>query len=324
MISNLDALAGKLEQAVREFTDVAVVGASGGVDSAVVAAVSVRALGAENVYLVSMPYNEVDRKTFNHRSSELAKVLKANHLVLGIAKPTDALVAELETVFEHQSLSPQQNLPPQLPHRPAINLHQLTSGNARARIRMTVLYGIAGELTYRYGASSSSPGAPISKNLRSTTEGRDGQEKISHPKRVRVMGTGNASEDLIGYDTKGGDALADLFVIGDLFKSEVYQLSRYYHVPQSIIEAVPSAGLYEGQTDELELGYAYDDLEPALKALHQALQHGVKDKDLSLSLSEFAGVEPKKGEFVIRRFLANAHKHRAPAVVAVRNSGFVN
>lgn len=316
MISNLEALTGKLELAVREFTEVAVVGISGGVDSAVVAAVCVRALGPENVYLVSMPYNETDRKTFNLRSAELAESLKANHLVVSISKPTDSLVTELETVFEHQNFCEGRAQPsPSL-----VDLHQLTSGNTRARIRMSVLYGIAGELTYRYGASSSSPGAPKNKVSKVTGD----QKKTQQAKRVRVIGTGNASEDLIGYDTKGGDALADLFVIGDLFKSEVYQLARYYQVPKSIIEAVPSAGLYEGQTDELELGYAYDDLEPALKALHRALQNGVKDTDLSLRLSEFAGVEPTKGNFVIRRFLANAHKHRAPVVVSVRNSGLLN
>ena len=71
-------------------------------------------------------------------------------------------------------------------------LSTLNQGNTRSRVRMACLYGVA------------------------------------HHCGGRVIGTGNLSEDFIGYDTKGGDALADYFPIGDLFKSEVYQLLDYY------------------------------------------------------------------------------------------------
>ena len=278
MIKDLKALAESLESAVQSFTDVAIIGVSGGVDSATVASVCVAALGKENVYLVSMPYNGTDLETFNSRSGELADFLQANHFVVPIASAVDGLNSELSKVFSDKEL------------------HRLTSGNSRARVRMAVLYGISGELSL-----SGALGA----------------------QRVRVMGTGNASEDLIGYDTKGGDALADLFVIGDLFKSEVYQLARYYQVPESILNAVPSAGLYEGQTDEQELGYTYDDLEPALAALHECISRGVKDQELSAALPEFADVSNELAKFVVGRFLAHAHKHRAPKVVQVRQCDFM-
>ncbi len=275
----------------------AVVGISGGIDSAVVASVCVGALGPSQVYLVSMPYGETDLKTFNRRSEELAKKLKANHLVINIGFATDALLAVLEKDFVGRL-------------RNITTLHRLTQGNARARMRMAVLYGVAGELSYHFSEQLFSPGSEVIS-------------PIQHEKRVRVIGTGNASEDLIGYDTKGGDALADLFVIGDLFKSEVYQLAKYYGVPESIVTAVPSAGLYEGQTDKDELGYTYDQLEPATAALHRALRRGIKDEELTGNLNEFVDLSQKEVEFVIGRFKANAHKHRAPAVVLLRGTEFV-
>ena len=98
---------------------------------------------------------------------------------------------------------------------------------------MATLYALAGEITYKLQEEQ------VTHAHINPTRGQ-----VFTSKRVRVMGTGNASEDLIGYDTKGGDALADLFVIGDLFKSEVYQLAKHYGVPKSIIMATPSAGLY--------------------------------------------------------------------------------
>ncbi len=301
MITNVDLVAKQLEAAVKEFTDVAVVGISGGIDSAVVASIAVAALGKDRVYLISMPHNEVDEQTFNLRSAELADSLGAHHLIVHIGVPTDILVEALNVALRAKG-------------KPGEELHRLTLGNARARVRMSILYGIAGELSYRFGEQLFSPSAEkLPLTAVTPTSG----------KRVRVMGTGNASEDLLGYDTKGGDALADLFIIGDLFKSEVYQLAHYYQVPKSILEAVPSAGLYEGQTDEQELGYTYDQLEVALTALHRALRRGVKDEDLNVGLNEFKQVLPKHAQFVINRFLANAHKHRAPKVVEIRGSEFI-
>ena len=299
MITKVEAVAQLLENFVRNYTDIAVVGISGGIDSAVVASISVAALGPKNVYLISMPYGELDQQTFNLRSAELADQLAANHLVVNIGKATDTILAEFknayETVLDKKA-----------------DLHLLTGGNTRARMRMTTLYALAGELTYNLQEEQ------IAHAHINPTRGQ-----VFAAKRVRVLGTGNASEDLIGYDTKGGDALADLFLIGDLFKSEVYQLAKHYGVPKSIVMATPSAGLYEGQTDEAELGFSYEALEPALSALHYALRRGLKDDELSPKLDEFASVDRKLAEWVIARFRANAHKHRAPAVVTVRHTDLV-
>lgn len=161
------------------------------------------------------------------------------------------------------------------------DLSTLNAGNSRSRARMCMLYGIAHHLN----------------------------EKLKN--RVRVMGTGNLSEDFIGYDTKGGDALADFFPIGQLFKSEVYKLLEYFRdqgkITEEMINRVPSAGLWEDQTDEDELGYSYNDMEPAIRFI---LQNYNKVEDVTLS-----GIEM----FVWNRHLVNKHKHEAPPVVVLRD-----
>lgn len=72
-----------------------------------------------------------------------------------------------------------------------------------------------------------------------------------------VAGTGNMAERTVGYFTKWGDGACDFNPLAMLTKQEVYTLARYLEVPDSIIEKKPSAGLWEGQTDEDELGMTY-------------------------------------------------------------------
>ncbi|MFA5421285.1 MAG: NAD(+) synthase [Bacilli bacterium] len=76
-----------------------------------------------------------------------------------------------------------------------------------------------------------------------------------------VLGTDNADEIHVGYFTKYGDGAADLAPIAELTKGEVYEASRLLGVPTSIIERVPTAGLFAGQTDEGELGITYEQLD---------------------------------------------------------------
>lgn len=158
-------------------------------------------------------------------------------------------------------------------------LDPVNSGNARSRARMCCLYGIAHHLAPSLNA------------------------------RVRVVGTGNLSEDFIGYDTKGGDALADFFPIGELFKSEVYQLLEYFRdqglISESMIDRSPSAGLWEGQTDEEELGYTYNEMESSIR------------KILSDSYNNETASEVDK--FVKDRHIAHKHKHEAPPVIKLRH-----
>lgn len=101
-----------------------------------------------------------------------------------------------------------------------------------------------------------------------------------------VAGTGNRSELELGYFTKYGDGGVDLLPLGGLTKSEVRELARELGVPQPIVDKPPSAGLWDGQTDEAEMGLTYADVdawllrgvaEPAvrerIRGLHAASEH---------------------------------------------------
>ncbi len=109
----------------------------------------------------------------------------------------------------------------------------LVQANIKARLRMTALYSIA--------------------NLRG----------------YLVAGTGNRSELKVGYFTKYGDGGADILPIGELLKTEVRELARELGVPQCIIDKPPSAGLWEGQTDEKEMGIDYPTLDKIIVALDE-------------------------------------------------------
>jgi NAD+ synthase len=79
-----------------------------------------------------------------------------------------------------------------------------------------------------------------------------------------VCGTENKSERLLGYFTRYGDAASDIEPITHLYKTQVYVLARYLKIPQEIIDTPPSAGLWSGQTDEGQLGFAYAEADQVL------------------------------------------------------------
>jgi NAD+ synthase len=76
-----------------------------------------------------------------------------------------------------------------------------------------------------------------------------------------VIGTGNKTEILLGYSTQYGDSACAFNPLGDLYKAQVVQLAKFMGVPQSILEKAPSADLWEGQTDEAELGFTYAEID---------------------------------------------------------------
>jgi NAD+ synthase len=84
-----------------------------------------------------------------------------------------------------------------------------------------------------------------------------------------VCGTSNRSEYLLGYCTKFGDNAADLQPILHLYKDEVYEAARELNIPAPIVKKAPSAGLWEGQSDEGEIGLSYAGIDAALRALEQ-------------------------------------------------------
>jgi NAD+ synthase len=123
---------------------------------------------------------------------------------------------------------------------------RLTLGNLKARLRMIVLYFHANSHNYL------------------------------------VCGTGNKTEISLGYFTKHGDGACDILPIGDLYKGEVRELARELNIPESIIQKVPSAGLWSGQTDEGEIGCTYEEMDDAL----QKIQRGEIADDTSRRLHD--------------------------------------
>lgn len=118
--------------------------------------------------------------------------------------------------------------------------HRLTDANLRARLRMSTLYAVANNLSYL------------------------------------VAGTDNEAELLTGYFTKYGDGGVDILPIANLKKREVFQMAKYLGVPDSILNKAPSAGLWDGQTDEIEMGTTYDLIDDYLEGKEIPL----KDKEI--------------------------------------------
>jgi len=126
-----------------------------------------------------------------------------------------------------------------------------------------------------------------------------------------VLGTSNKTELLLGYGTLFGDMASALNPIGDLYKSHVWQLSEAMGVPREVIEKKPSADLWEGQTDEEELGFSY------LKV--DELLHSMVDLRLTRKELLAAGFT---AEFIDTIYLKmqNSHfKRRLPVIAKVSN-----
>ncbi|KAH0574730.1 NH3-dependent NAD synthetase [Spironucleus salmonicida] len=121
-----------------------------------------------------------------------------------------------------------------------------------------------------------------------------------------VVGTGNYDEDgFLYYFSKAGDGVSDVQLIHDLHKSEVYEVGRFLGLAKQLVEAVPSADLWAGQTDENEIGWSYDHVE-LITELVRTNELDLYEKTLSAyELSDFK-------EFKIRLFeIHERNKHKA-------------
>ena len=114
-----------------------------------------------------------------------------------------------------------------------------------------------------------------------------------------VLGAGNKSELMVGYTTKWGDGGVDLLPLGDLYKTQVWELARELGVPQGIIERPPSAGLWPGQTDEGEMGITYRELDRVLAAIEAG---------------DTSGIEPTTLAKVRDMIARSAHKRAMPPI----------
>jgi NAD+ synthase len=130
-----------------------------------------------------------------------------------------------------------------------------------------------------------------------------------------VMGTGNKSELLTGYFTKFGDGGADFLPIGDLYKTQVRELARNIGVPDNVIKKIPCAGLWEGQTDEKELGIRYEDLDRILL--------GIELKMAPEAISDKIGIPKEKVLEILDKVKRSVHKRKMPLIpkIGIRTIG---
>jgi NAD+ synthase len=130
-----------------------------------------------------------------------------------------------------------------------------------------------------------------------------------------VMGASNKSELLTGYFTKFGDGGADFSPIGDLYKTQILELAKIIEIPENIIKKQPSAGLWEGQTDESELNIKYQDLDRILLGIELKLD--VKD------IAEKLGIDQSEVLRILGMVEKNVHKRKMPLIpkIGVRTLG---
>lgn len=125
-----------------------------------------------------------------------------------------------------------------------------------------------------------------------------------------VCGTTNRSELLLGYFTKYGDGGADLYPLGDLYKTEVYSLAYHCGVPRRIIEKDPTAGLRAGQTDEGDLGARYDVIDPLLR---HVVDYGERIDEATDTLS----MDSETAAQIISRYVSTLHKRAVPPTPSI-------
>jgi NAD+ synthase len=223
----------------------AVIGLSGGIDSALSAYLSAEALGSENVLAVRMPYRTSSEASLTDADA-VTDALGLPSITIPITDMADALISQFE------------------------DMSRLRQGNIMARCRMIVLYD------------------------------------QSAARGLLPMGTSNKTEFLLGYSTLYGDSGVALQPIADLYKYQVRQLAAALGVPDNIIDKAPSADLWEGQTDEDELGFTYNDVDQVLFLL--------VDERYTVSEVVAEGFDAAFVEKVWRRVKANHFKRTMPNI----------
>jgi NAD+ synthase len=207
-------LSGWVAAKVREAgLDGAVVGVSGGVDSALVAALCRRAVGDQAFGLI-LPCHSAPEDVLDAHAVASALGLATHTVDLGPAY--DALLQALAQAGGGVGAGARAGAP------------DLAAANIKPRLRMIALYHYANR------------------------------------RRLLVVGTSNRAESYVGYATKHGDAGVDIQPLAGLLKREVKSLAAHMGVPLRIVERVPSAGLWAGQTDEGEMGLTYAELDEYL------------------------------------------------------------
>lgn len=236
----------------------AVVGLSGGIDSALVCALAAEALGAENVHGILMP-SQYSTDHSVQDAIDLANNLGVKYDIVPIADVFNKLRETMKPVFGDRA-------------------EDVTEENMQARIRGTIVMAYAN----KFGAI--------------------------------MLNTSNKSEAAMGYGTLYGDCNGAIAVIGDLYKTEVYQISEYINrngevIPQNTIDKAPSAELRPNQKDSDSL--------PEYEILDEILCMHIEEERTKEEIIE-EGYDPEVVEMVVRKVRQNEWKRRqCPAPIKV-------
>jgi NAD+ synthase len=228
----------------------AVVGLSGGIDSALSCALAADALGPDNVLAVRMPYRTSAADSLEDAQGVI-DATGVQSLTIPISEMVDPLLARFP------------------------EMTNVRRGNVMARQRMICIYD----------QSSAFGGL--------------------------VIGTGNKTEILLGYTTLFGDSACAINPLGDLYKTQVRQLSAELGLPQSVLSKPPTADLWVGQTDEGELGYTYAEVD---KLLHLLIDQRYMPADCVA-----AGYPEPFVRSVVERVRRNQFKRVMPPIAKLSN-----
>lgn len=138
---------------------------------------------------------------------------------------------------------------------------------------------------------------------------------LSSKNRALVIGTSNKSERILGYGTIFGDLACAINPIGDMFKTDLFAFAQFLGVPKSIIEKKPSADLYQGQNDEEDLQWSYQEIDSFLK---KVLQKGLDFNNCDAIFDQMKGEYTQ--EFLsslLYRIKTNAFKLNQPQVLTL-------
>lgn len=227
-----------------------VVGLSGGIDSAVVGALCVRALGKDRVMGILMPASHTpSQDTADGRA--LAREWGIRVYEVAIDEVFDALMKSVP-YFEGE--------------------RRIAKANAKARIRMVISYFVA------------------------------------NSNNMLVVGTGDKSEDLLGFFTKFGDGGVDFLPIAHLYKTQVRALGARLGLPERVVTKPSSPQLWPGHRAEDELPASYEMMDPALAALFD-------EKLPPKEVVEKTGVDIKVVREIVKRHKASAHKRSYPPMI---------
>lgn len=224
----------------------AVIGLSGGIDSAVTMKIAVEALGVDNITALLLPEKGLTKGLNTMHAKGLCDFLGVQYFQL----PINSFLLDYATVPWKQG--------------------DIAYMNTKARVRANLLYNYA------------------------------------NTHHALVLGTSNKSELLLGYGTKFGDLASDILVIGELYKTDVYGLAEFMGLPQEFIDKVPSAELFEGQSDEAELGGTYKEIDTILTK-----------RDVGAENLIGKGMNPILVRSLFQRMKANTHKLAMPPILEV-------